>query len=332
MIGNSNQIVSIQMLRGLAASVVCFFHFTNGAPDYLPDDNFIKQVFSYGHYGVQIFFVVSGFILPYSLYKLNYRIKNFKNFFLRRLIRLEPPYLLSIFLVIALAYVSMLSPFYRGKPFTLDWNNFFFHFGYLNAFLNESWLNPVYWTLAIEFQFYLILGVLYNFFKDSSRPVQLLILFLFLILSLIIKDNNLIFHHAPMFIMGILTFLFFIKKIEIKSYVAIAFALGLIVFFTADIESVVAGLASMILIFVLSWPVKVFLFLGKISYSLYLIHVPIGMRIINISENLIPVVNINFRLAFIAVAFGVSVLSAYLFYLLVEKKSIEWTKKIFTSI
>ena len=57
----------------------------------------------WGWAGVEVFFVISGFIIPFTLWQSGYRLKNYARFILKRIIRLDPPYLLSILLAIALA-------------------------------------------------------------------------------------------------------------------------------------------------------------------------------------------------------------------------------------
>jgi len=67
-------------------------------------------------------------------------------------------------------------------------------------------------------------------------------------------------------------------------------------------------------------------FLGNISYSLYLTHVPIGGRIINLSKRF--ALNEFNKLLVIILAVVVSVIAAYLFYILIEKPSHRWSKSI----
>src|SRR6266496_2565885 len=57
----------VHCLRGLAAVAVCWFHFTGHSLGLL------KQSGVYGWLGVEVFFVISGFILPYALYSSGYR-------------------------------------------------------------------------------------------------------------------------------------------------------------------------------------------------------------------------------------------------------------------
>ncbi|WP_081599255.1 acyltransferase family protein [Prochlorothrix hollandica] len=63
-----SQLEVINFLRGIAALSVAWFHFTNGNVDFL-DPGLLKFSGKYGYLGVEIFFVISGFIIPYSLWR-----------------------------------------------------------------------------------------------------------------------------------------------------------------------------------------------------------------------------------------------------------------------
>jgi hypothetical protein len=91
----------VEAMRALASISVALFHFcsqlySTGA----------QLVTSYGWLGVDVFFVISGFVIPLSLYGRTYGLRDFPSFFLRRLVRLEPAYLVSIAAVVVLQYAS----------------------------------------------------------------------------------------------------------------------------------------------------------------------------------------------------------------------------------
>ncbi|HEY5825500.1 MAG TPA: acyltransferase [Cyclobacteriaceae bacterium] len=321
-----NKISSIHILRGLAASLVCLCHFATGSPDYLPDGNVIKIVGVHSVYGVQIFFVISGFILPYSLYKSGYHLRDFGNFLIRRVVRIDPPYLISILIVLVLAYISTLSPFYRGGPFQFFWKDTLLHLGYLNALFNRPWLSPVYWTLAIEFQFYILLGVFFTLFKESKLLIRVLVVTLFFSLSLIFSSRSLIFCHAPIFFMGIFTFLYYEKLIDLYQFLGVIFVATLVGIYSFSFEGTMFGFFTVGAILFIKGQNRFLFFIGNISYSLYLLHVPIGSRITNLTEALTT--NVNIRLLMIVVAYAASVFAAYVFYKVIEQRAIQWSKRI----
>src|ERR1700761_3968879 len=89
------QLPQIIFLRALAALMVCFFHLYCGNVHLFPQPGYLKSFFSYGYLGVPVFFMISGFIIPYSLPPA-YKLKQFKTFFVKRIIRIEPPYIASV--------------------------------------------------------------------------------------------------------------------------------------------------------------------------------------------------------------------------------------------
>jgi peptidoglycan/LPS O-acetylase OafA/YrhL len=149
---------SIVFLRAFAALAVCFFHFTCGNPTFLPNESWLKAIGAFGRYGVDIFFVVSGFVIPYSLAKRAYSRQDFFVFIRLRFLRIEVPYLASLILAIV---VGSLVTFLKKEPFVWSWWQLIAHVFYLNNFLEIKWLVPVYWTLAIEFQYYIGLSLIY---------------------------------------------------------------------------------------------------------------------------------------------------------------------------
>ncbi|HEY6329603.1 MAG TPA: acyltransferase family protein, partial [Blastocatellia bacterium] len=126
-----SRVSTVDSLRGIACLAVCWFHFTNGSPTFLPA-GLLKSSAVYGRLGPVVFFVISGFVVPYSLSRNAYRLSNYPTFLLKRVIRLHPPYLVSIGAIILIGLVSSKVPGYRGDPFTLSATQLVLHFGYLN--------------------------------------------------------------------------------------------------------------------------------------------------------------------------------------------------------
>lgn len=100
----SARIPIIEGMRGLAAISVALYHLTATLP------SAVFQPFHYGWLGVDAFFVISGFVIPLSLFNEGYVVSDFGFFMLRRCARIEPPYLVSVVMVVVLAYVSSWTP------------------------------------------------------------------------------------------------------------------------------------------------------------------------------------------------------------------------------
>ena len=117
----TDRLAVIDLLRGIAASAVAWFHFTRGNPRFLPEGA-LRSSGAYGWLGVEVFFVISGFIIPFALYKEGYQLRlHWKRFIAKRLIRLDPPYLACIVVAVALSYASAATPGFKGEPPDFTW-------------------------------------------------------------------------------------------------------------------------------------------------------------------------------------------------------------------
>lgn len=314
----SREIVSIQLLRGVASAMVCYFHLSNGNKNFLPDSSYIKQAGVWGWSGVEVFFLISGFVIPFSMYSKNYDIKYFYTFLKKRVIRIEPPYLISIILIILLNYLSTISPYYRGTGFNINWLNLAGHLAYINGITGGKWLNDVYWSLAIEFQYYIIIAIAYKLIISKNMFYRFLFMVLFLASNFItIPLNGLIFSYSTFFVLGIILFQVQNGIINNSEFlILLLFSLITIFIKYGWVMNFISISAILIIIFIDRIP-KFFKYLGMISYSLYLIHIPIGGRIINLSEVLLS--NKLVRETMVFLAFAVSVMISWFFYLYIEK-------------
>lgn len=312
------EIVSIDMLRGIASCMVCFFHLACGNKNFLPEGNLMGSLGSIGWAGVEIFFVISGFVIPYAMFVKRYSPSSIGTFLKKRIIRIEPPYLISIVLVVCLAYISTLVPGYRGAPFNIDWRNLLGHVAYLNVFTGDTWLNPVYWTLAIEFQYYLLIALAYQLITHEKAIFRYLFFVSFMVLSFCAwPPNSILFSYAAFFISGILFFQYITGIIAAREFFVLVGLANLVLGYQQQsIWLSLLIIATLLAINFIDRVPKVFRFLGLISYSLYLIHVPVGGRIINLCEARIQHVHIRELVVLISFVFCIG--ASYLFYRFVE--------------
>src|SRR6266496_2774754 len=161
---------TIDGLRGIAAFSVAWFHFTNGGK--LLGDGWLKSSGRYGGVGVEIFFVISGFIIPYSLYRANYRSRDFGVFLVKRVARLDPPYFADILIVLALSFLVPFVPGFQGQYPVYTWTQLACHVGYANTIVGKPWINPVFWSLGIEFQYYLIIGAVFPLLISRRQAIR----------------------------------------------------------------------------------------------------------------------------------------------------------------
>ncbi len=96
-------------MRGVAAVMVMWFHFTFALPD-----GVLRASGLYGYLGVEVFFVISGFIIPYSMDRPYRFAKDGLAFIGRRILRLEPPYLMSVLLILCVPYIVCFTLWFDG--------------------------------------------------------------------------------------------------------------------------------------------------------------------------------------------------------------------------
>ncbi len=318
----TENIQSIQFLRGIAAFMVFLSHAI--LVKWFPDTFYVKQVCVYGHFGVSVFFIISGFIIPYSMFTKDYQLSDIKSFFMKRLLRIEPPYIVSIALVLALNYSNTLSPWYTGPRFSIDWMNVLGHLGYVNAITRQPWLNDAYWTLAIEFEYYIILAFVYPLITHKNKAVLLTSYFLLLAATFIPDDGKNIFSHLPLFMAGIALFLYRCGKISLTEYfVMTVVSLGILLRFGLPVFGI--AIATLLCIQFIKRVPKPFMFLGAISYSLYLTHNLFVTRVWGLFDRYLHAMSLWPRWI---LTLAICTFIAWVYYLLVEKPFLNLSKRL----
>src|ERR1022692_3758717 len=67
---NAQHVANLDIFRAVAALSVCLFHFSSG--DFL-EPGPIRSALEHARLGVEIFFVISGFVIPWSMYQTRYK-------------------------------------------------------------------------------------------------------------------------------------------------------------------------------------------------------------------------------------------------------------------
>jgi peptidoglycan/LPS O-acetylase OafA/YrhL len=326
-IKGSERLRGVDALRGIASLSVCFFHLVGGNHTYITF-GLVKYFGDLAFQGVFVFFVISGFVIPYSLRKSDYQWVDAPRFLLRRVVRLDPPYLLAAFLSLILAGVSATLPGNRGTAFHVDGLQITAHIGYLNGILGLPWLNPVFWTLAIEFQFYLLIGAMFPLLTKPADWKPRIVLLSFLVLNVLLPADNYVYvsGFASFFVLGIATFRWRnlgSPLFEYAVFIGLSCALASIYH---GWQAGVIGLATALLIIFWNAKSPILLFFGQISYSLYLVHYLFGVKIINLADRLHP--NRLGQLLALTIALAVSIGTAWVFFLFVEKPAMNLAKKV----
>ena len=322
----AERIANLDTLRGIACLGVCWFHLTNDA------DGWLKSSGKYGWLGVPVFFVISGFILPYSLYHANYQINQYGRFLLKRLIRLEPPYLASLCLGLLIPYLFALRPGFQGQWPQFSLTQIVLHFGYLNTFSSYDWVNGAYWTLAIELQYYLLIGLTFAGIAHKQARWRWLTLGLlycasWLPLGFLVgnsKSNSWQSHEAfllsywlPLFTVGIAIFQHRVGFLRRGAFLLVVVLLEAGAFWCTGSGPVTtcAALAVIAIYWLPSLPGLHWL--GSISYSLYLVHLPLCDKTVYLLNHFPVLSPLSVRLIALVVSIG----AAWLLHAYCEKPS-----------
>jgi len=165
---DNHKLLGLDHLRALAISLVFLFHLQIfGHPEW------VKFIGGFGWSGVDLFFVLSGFLIAGQLFNriANNKPISYKEFFLKRVFRIIPAYV-TIVLLYALFPVlrerDPMAPLWRYLTFTL------------NIWLNRDMCNTFThaWSLCVEEQFYLTLPAilwLCGYFKAGKKSIYMII-------------------------------------------------------------------------------------------------------------------------------------------------------------
>ena len=294
----SKYFAQIDGLRAISVILIILYHYK------IP-------FFDFGYLGVDIFFVISGFLITGLLQDEKNLKKNKINFFIsfisRRFLRLFP----TLLIVVILSYIAsiVLIPSDNFKDFAQSAGSslffisnflFFLETGYFDQSSN---LKPLLhtWSLSIEFQFYILFSFFSIFvFKFNKKIIfisNILIIFLSIFFLFNFNISRDLFFYLTQFrlweiLVGSTSFFVFNKFKEKCKYSIYPIIIIVVLLFAAILSLKVYNFfnLSLILIVLLTFIFLILLnnqyivnlfsksklvYLGKISYGLYLFHYPI---------------------------------------------------------
>jgi len=319
-----NRYEELDALRGVASLMVVFFHFTLFRPE-------AKVGFILGTTGVDLFFIISGFVIFMSLNKIS----SSTDFIINRVSRLYPTYWTCVTFTFI---ILIIDNFYKlGAAANIPWWHYLANMTMFQYYLRVPDLDGPYWTMITEMLFYIGILFLYHFkwLKHLNKIglalcIATAIAAQFQYFIPVIKAIPLL-QFIPLFFAGTIFYkIYTIKANHLADYgiLAVCFVCQIFLFYVAGRSKwfisqtqyiiMLSVFFSIFILFVnhrLQFIVnRVTLFLGRISFALYLIHQ-------NISVNyLIPFLtgklHMNFWLASIGVALPLVLLlaSAITFY------------------
>lgn len=293
------RLLEIDALRGLAALLVVLYHFTVGyGAEFGWPGSPPSLMFSSAQVGVSIFFVISGFVIAMTLE----RSETVSDFALSRFARLYPPFWTCALMTTALIVFTGFNPFHLTAA------GFLATLTMANGIIDLPFVDPSYWTLTRELLFYAFMAT--AFYGAGSRRLTPVILGWVLATSaynvLVMDENiygcrtgascgaillNATFAHlfaagamlhklhagdrSPLVIMTLVTA---ILAGSISFWPVQGFQ-PMLALKAALYVALVAGAASGRVRILRNRPM---IFLGAISYSLYLLHQVIGDEVIRV--------------------------------------------------
>jgi len=340
--------------RGIASLAVVYFHAFGSIRSMDTELHCSvrpwKLVSDFGWLGVPIFFVISGYCVTASAYGVQQRKDGVKQFFVDRVFRIFPTYWCACLLAIA---VNVLAAPLNGVPLRAN-----LPVGYKETLSNVFLLQPYFavspilevsWSLVFEVAFYVVVGVGLTLFRSGLNAVALAmagcslaafqlagpfngVLYFTNFWSQFLLGAS-IFHCCwlresqgwraiwPVLIVAVLALLPGITQPRfdlLGTTVAVFFALLLFVIYPFD-----SALASLKAGRSLAW-------LGKISYSLYLTHCFLGLRLVNLGGRWIT--NESFgQLPLRLSAVALSIAFAFVFFVMFEQPLEKLRKRMMSS-
>lgn len=342
------RISSLDSLRGIAACAVAFiWHFQHFKPaDGSPFGNVLKIFYEQGWLAVELFFCISGFVFCYVYEQkiLSEKI-SIRNFILLRLARLYPLFLITLAVITGLQFAAI-----RMEGATFVYPNFtVYHFLQNLLFLQMGWFtdgfsfNGPSWSLSVEMVCYILFFFILIHFRKKQQHLAAYIIMILIGLTIYKTHWNFPLLNIWMargficFFTGALSYHIIIPLQKSKAHGWIAGGLTLILtgfvflyyrygakpfgdfqlVFSIFIAPALLVISLCSVVFKRILEAKPLVYLGELSFSVYLWHFPVQAAIHLISKKTaIQYSSYGFFFAYIAVTLLVSCLSYELF----EKK------------
>jgi peptidoglycan/LPS O-acetylase OafA/YrhL len=347
--------------KSLGYTAIDGIHFLGGKYDILQPGWWVIRL----DLGVKVFFAISGFVLALPFVRRGLLGVSkpivIKDYFIRRLTRLEPPFVISL-LLFAIVHVFLLKePWIEiQKDF---WAGLFYLHGLVFGAPNP--INPVTWSLEVEAQFYVVVPLLFwVVFRFTNNSIRIGGILALAIISIYLKGiftlsgnqqlGATILAYFTNFSMGILfAFLFILDKqnwLKIKSYVfdLIGFVSVFSIFYFYKPQHIwynnvifnLAVFVMMISAFKGKWfnyfyTRSLVYIIGGMCYSIYLLHYAFFHFLVPYTSKM--QLGMGYKMDYllqIIIAVPMMLLATTVFYLLVERPCMDkdWSKRLKTRL
>ena len=300
----------LDALRGVASLMVVFFHFTWRRPE-------ANLGFILGTTGVDLFFIISGFVIFMSLNKIT----RSTDFIINRVSRLYPTYWTCVTFTFIILIINTL--YTAGPTAQIPWWTYFANMTMFQYYLRAPDLDGPYWTMITEMLFYI--GILFLFHFKWLKHLNKIGLCLSIATAVSVYLGHFIpvvkaipvLQFIPLFFAGTIFYkIYTIKVNHLQDYLilAVCFVCQVLLFYVAGRSKWFINQGQYIMMLTIFFGIfilfvnhqlkfivnKVTLFLGKISFALYLIHQNISINYI------IPYFTEKWRLPFWVASVGIA--------------------------
>jgi len=330
------RIAGLDVLRGCAAAAVMLHHHGQYYDVLFPGRTPLSFDMGPGHFGVELFFIISGFVILMT----TKRKKTVRAFAISRATRLMPAFLASLLLATAIRILWPMPPL--DIP-TL--RQFLTNLTMAPSLFGEVGVDLPYWTLTYELVFYVFMALILRL--GLLRWIEWLGLLGLAVSCLFLATLDVQLHHrsailllvyySNFFLIGICLYRFHARAARPITYIALACAIVVTARGGGEQAFYAPGYVYLPLTVVfaslvwfgatrhgkwLAW--SPLIFLGQISYPLYLVHGVLGFTIIRFC------VEYGWSTLNGVIAAGiVSVIAAILLHYLVEAPGARWSRAMF---
>ncbi|MBV5269437.1 MAG: acyltransferase [Afipia sp.] len=356
----SQRLTALDGLRGVAILLVMGFHyfyhlesFYYKSTLYPYGETFSNVViFKYGYMGVELFFIISGFVIAMTLESS----KSLLDFAIRRFVRIWPALIVS-------AIVTFFLLNWSDAPFALTrrqfWPNFLPSLTltptslWSGLFPKVDFVTGVYWSLVVEIRFYMIALILYWLFarQNLARNLVVFTVLIYVVRALLrrwlpgyngVYDGFFIPDYMPWFAAGAVFYEVYRERLaKGAALVLLAVAYAMIARISLNYapigrDPVIASsfaLLSLVLFWFLStrpasmriFEVRPLVWIGECSYSIYLYHYAVGMILIS---QVSKTVSLGSQLLLVAGVYLLVFAVGRISYVTVENPARRWLTKL----
>lgn len=349
----------IDLLRGIAVSFVIIYHFFTVLGLY--NNPIFPYIHSFGLFGVSLFFIISGYLIyrsiDHSISRKGTK-PGVKHYISHRLFRILPAYYFNLAIVLIMASFVIGNHYFYSEKFLYQVLS---HLAFLSHFIYKDTgfgINGVYWTLSIEMLWYILAPILYIYIRKDRYLLILFILSFIYLLGLDFAMYDSLFNldkHASnytilqyywsfqlpgqliYFIAGVFIYKYIKQPLSISTsfqYILSILIVTLFIYISKRYHLYEHFMINNLFILILVASLFILLYktkpkwmtsvewLGEISYSLYLWHVPL-LYIMKKTNILTHISLISAIIIFITFLLFISSLSYYF----IEKGGFNLRKK-----